>query len=130
MKAIVWTQYGPPDVLKLQEVETPVPKDDEVRVRIRATTVTAGDCEMRALKLPFWLRLPMRIYAGVFRSVRLTILGQEFAGDVESVGKNVTGFATGDRVFRAPGFGLGGYAEFICVPVAGGEGVRRSCFPT
>jgi NADPH:quinone reductase-like Zn-dependent oxidoreductase len=91
MKAIVWTRYGPPDVLKLQEVETPVPKDDEVRVRIRATTVTAGDCEVRALKLPLWLRLPMRAYAGVFRPVRLTILGQKFAGDVKSVGNTSPG---------------------------------------
>lgn len=119
MKAMVWTQYGPPDVLQLREVETPVPKDHEVRVRIRATTVTAGDCEVRSLKLPLWLRLPMRAYAGIIRPVRLTILGQEFAGEVDSVGRDVTQFAAGDQVFGAPGFGLGGYAEYICVPVDG-----------
>jgi NADPH:quinone reductase-like Zn-dependent oxidoreductase len=123
MKAIVWTAYGPPDVLQLREVETPVPREDEVRVRIRATTVTAGDCEVRGLNLPLWLRLPMRAYAGFFRPVRLTILGQEFAGEVESMGRKVTRFSVGDRVFGAPGFGLGCYAEFICVEEAGGVSV-------
>jgi NADPH:quinone reductase-like Zn-dependent oxidoreductase len=123
MKAIVWTRYGSPDVLQLQQVETPVPKENEVRVRIRATTVTAGDAEVRSLSLPLWLRLPMRAYAGFFRPVRLTILGQEFAGDVESVGKQVTRFRVGDSVFGAPGFGLGCYAEYICVPEAGGDAV-------
>jgi NADPH:quinone reductase-like Zn-dependent oxidoreductase len=123
MKAIVWTRYGPPEVLQLQEVETPVPKDDQVRVRIRATTVTAGDCEVRGLNLPLWLRLPMRAYAGLRKPVRLTILGQEFAGEVESVGQRVTRFKVGDSVFGAPGFGLGCYAEYICLPEAGGDAV-------
>jgi NADPH:quinone reductase-like Zn-dependent oxidoreductase len=123
MKAIVWTRYGPPEVLQLREVETPIPKDNEVRVKIRATTVTAGDCEMRTLKLPLFLGLPMRVYAGIRRPVRITILGQEFAGEVESVGKEVTRFAVGDQVFGAPGFGLGGYAEYICVPEAGSDAV-------
>lgn len=123
MKAMVWTKYGPPDVLQLQEVETPVPKDNEVRVKIRATTVTAGDCEVRSLNMPLWLRLPMRAYAGFLEPVRLTILGQEFAGEVESVGKDVTRFAVGDQVFGAPGFGLGCYAEYICLREAGSDAV-------
>ena len=123
MKAIVWTRYGPPEVLQLQEVETPVPKDNEVRVKIHATTVTAGDCEVRSLKMPLWLRLPMRVYAGLRRPVRLTILGQEMAGEVESVGKRVTRFKVGDPVFGAPGFGLGCYAEYICLPEAGEDAV-------
>jgi NADPH:quinone reductase-like Zn-dependent oxidoreductase len=123
MKAIVWTRYGPPEVLQLQEVATPVPKENQVRVRIHATTVTAGDCEMRGLKLPLWLRLPMRAYAGFIRPVRLTILGQEFAGEVESAGKEVTRFAVGDQVFGAPGFSLGCYAEYICLPEAGSDAV-------
>ena len=116
MKAIVWTRYGPPEVLQLREVETPIPKGNEVRVKIRATTVTAGDCEMRTLKLPLFLGLPMRVYAGIRRPVRITILGQELAGDIESVGKEVARFKEGDRVFAATGFGLGGYAEYICLP--------------
>jgi NADPH:quinone reductase-like Zn-dependent oxidoreductase len=116
MRAAVWTRYGPPEVLQLQEVDTPVPKDNEVRIRIRATTVTAGDCEMRTLKLPLFLGLPMRVYAGIRRPVRITILGQELAGEVESLGRDVTRFKEGDRVFGATGFRLGAYAEYICLP--------------
>src|SRR4030067_886268 len=89
MKAIVWTNYGPPDVLELRELEIPAPKDNEVRIKIYATTVTAGDCEMRSLKFPVWLSLPMRIYVGIKKPQRVTILGQELAGEIESVGKDV-----------------------------------------
>ena len=67
MKAIVWTKYGLPDVLQLKEVAKPTPKDHEVLIRIDATTVTAADCELRSLKLPIWLRLPLRIYLGLIR---------------------------------------------------------------
>jgi NADPH:quinone reductase-like Zn-dependent oxidoreductase len=123
MKAMVWTRYGPPEVLQLKEVETPVPKEDEVRVRIRATTVTAGDAEVRSLNMPLWLRLPMRAYAGLRKPVRMTILGQEMAGEIESAGDQVTRFKVGDPVFGAPGFGLGCYAEYICMPEKGGESV-------
>lgn len=123
MKAVVWTRYGPPEVLQLREVVTPIPKDDEVRVRIHATTVTAGDCEVRGLNMPLWLRLPMRAYAGLWKPVRLTVLGQELAGEVESVGRHVTRFKVGDPVFGTPGFGLGCYAEYICLPEAGDDAV-------
>lgn len=116
MKAAVWTAYGPPSVLQMREVETPIPKDNQVRIRIRATTVTAGDCEMRTLKLPLGLGLPMRFYVGLRKPVRLTILGQELAGDVEAVGAAVTRFRAGDRVMAFAGFRLGGYAEYICLP--------------
>ena len=123
MKAIVWTAYGPPDVLQLREVEKPTPKDNEVLIRIYATTVTAGDCEQRSLKLPIWHALPMRAYVGLKRPKRITILGMELAGEIESVGRDVRLFKEGDQVFAATGFvGMGAYAEYICLPEEPEEG--------
>lgn len=87
MKAIVWTNYGPPDVLQLREVAKPAPKDDEVLIKIHATTAFAGDSELRSLKTPIIYRLPMRIYVGWSKPTRITILGQELAGEIEAVGK-------------------------------------------
>ncbi len=121
MKAIVWTRYGPPDGLQLREVEKPVPKDDEILVKIRATTVTAGDCEMRRLELPLMLSFPVRLYAGLLKPKRIPILGQELAGEIEAVGKDVTKFKVGDRVFGTTGFGFGAYAEYICLPERPGD---------
>ena len=118
MKAIVWTKYGPPDVLQLQEVAKPTPKDHEVLIRIYATTVTAGDCALRSLKIPLALRLPIRIYLGLIRP-RNMILGQELAGEIEAVGKDVTRFRTGDQVVAWTGFRLGAYAEYTCLPEDG-----------
>jgi NADPH:quinone reductase-like Zn-dependent oxidoreductase len=123
MKAIVWTEYGPPDVLQLKEVETPTPNDKEVLIRIYATTVTAGDCEQRSLKLPIWHALPMRAYVGFKRPERITILGMELAGEIESLGKDVKRFRRGDQVFAATGFaGMGTCAEYICLPEEPEEG--------
>ena len=116
MKAIVWTNYGPPDVLQVKEVEKPVPKDNEVLIRIYAATVTAGDCEMRSLKFPVLLRPLMRMYVGLGRPKRITILGQELAGEIESVGKDVKLFKEGDPVFAAVGIRMGAYAQYICLP--------------
>ena len=116
MKAIVWTKYGPPEVLQLKEVTKPTPKDNEVLIRIYATTVTAGDCEQRSLKLHFWYALPMRVYVGINKPTRITILGMELAGEIESVGKDVKLFRKGDQVFGTTGLGFGAYAEYICLP--------------
>ena len=116
MKAILWTNYGSPDVLQLKEVAKPIPRGNEILVRIYATTVTAGDCEARDLKLPVWLSLITRLYVGLRRPVRIKILGQELAGEVESAGKDVKRFKIGDGVFATTGFGFGSYAEYKCLP--------------
>jgi len=122
MKAILWTAYGPPQVLQLGEVDKPSPKANEVLVRVRATTAFAGDCEMRNLKIPVLYRIPMRLYVGFRRPKRITILGQELAGEVESVGKEVSRFKPGDQVFGTTGFRLGAYAEYVCLPANPDEG--------
>ena len=122
MKAIVWTNYGPPDVLQLKEVEKPTPKGDEVLIRIYATTVTAGDCEQRSLKLPIWYRLPMRAYVGLKRPERITILGMDLAGEIEAAGKDVKLYREGDQVFGSSGLGFGANAEYICLPEEPEEG--------
>ncbi len=115
MKAIVWTDYGPPDVLQLQEVEKPTPREDEVLIKIHAATVTAGDCEARSLKFPFMLRLPMRLYIGIRKPTRVTILGMELAGEIEAVGKDVKRFKQGDQVFAITDIKFGAYAEYKCM---------------
>src|SRR5438445_13226448 len=113
MKAIVWTKYGPPDVLQLKEVAKPAPKDHEVLIRIDATTVTAADCELRSLKLPIWLRLPIRIYLGLIRPTN-KIVGQELAGEIEAIGKEMTRLKKGDQVFGWTCPRLGAAAEYTC----------------
>jgi len=121
MKAIVWTKYGLPDVLQLREVEKPVPKDNEVLIRIVATTVTAGDCEMRSLNFPIFLSLPMRIWIGFRKPKGTTILGTELAGEIEAVGVDVKQFIKGDQVFGSAGMSFGANAEYICLPEKPGE---------
>ena len=117
MKAIVYTRYGPPDVLELKEVEKPRPKDNEVLIRIYATTVHRGDTRMRSLNVPGprW-KLPLaRIFLGI-RKPKRAILGMELSGEIEGIGKNVTLFKEGDEVFASTMWsGFGGYAEYKCM---------------
>jgi len=123
MKAAVCTRYGPPEVLQLRELEKPTPKDDEVLVRVHAATVTAGDCELRSLKLPLSWQLIARIGFG-FRGPRKKILGQELAGEIESVGKAVKLFKKGDQVFAFTGLRLGAWAEYNCLPENGWMAIK------
>ncbi len=118
MRAIVFTKYGPPEVLELKEVDKPVPKDDEVLIKIHATEVTAGDCEIRSFKIPIWYWLPLRIYMGLIRP-RKHIIGMYLAGEIESVGKYVKRFKKGDQIFGTTGFVFGTYAEYVCIPEKG-----------
>ncbi|MCI0550238.1 MAG: NAD(P)-dependent alcohol dehydrogenase [Anaerolineae bacterium] len=115
MKAIIWTKYGSPDGLKLQEVETPTPKDDEALIRIHAATASRADTEFRRLKLPFLFAIPIRLYLGVIRPTRIKILGTEFAGEIVATGKNVKQYQTGDQVYGYTGLGMGTYAEYRCI---------------
>lgn len=121
MKAVICTKYGPPEVLQLREIEKPTPKDNEVLVRIRATTAHIGDTKIRRFEpglgalRDFFFKPLMRFMIG-FRRPRKKILGMEFSGDVESVGKNVTKFKPGDKVFASTEFRLGSYAEYCCIP--------------
>jgi NADPH:quinone reductase-like Zn-dependent oxidoreductase len=111
MKAIFCTAYGPPEVLQLTEVPKPIPGDNDVLVKIHAATVTMGDCELRNLTLPMWTRIPIRMIMG-YRKPRKFIPGMEFSGVVESVGKNVIGFKTGDAVMGSSGMQMGACAEY------------------
>lgn len=110
MKAAVHTSYGPPDVVRVTEVHKPVPKDSELLVRVHATTVNRTDCGYRAAK-PFLVRS----FTGLVRP-KLTILGTEFAGEVEAVGPGVTSFEVGDRVFGYVEGLFGAHAEYLTVP--------------
>ena len=118
LKAITYSDYGPPDVLQLKEVEKPVPKDGEVLIRVRAVEATKSDCEMRSFKFAVkWFWLPLRIAFGV-RKPRRQILGGYFSGQVETLGKDVTEFSKGDQVFGAAGLKLGAYGEYIALPAS------------
>src|SRR5437899_2360035 len=116
MRAVVYDRYGPPEVLRIEEVDRPVPKDDEVLVKIHATTVNRLDVHTREANRRSGLAVTLlsRLVSGL-RRPRQRILGSEFAGEVEGVGAAVTEFAVGDHVFGNSGLRFGAHAEFICV---------------
>jgi NADPH:quinone reductase-like Zn-dependent oxidoreductase len=126
MKAIVYTEYGPPDVLQLKEMQKPAPKDDEVLIRVYATPVNYGDLLARNFKnisarefnMPLPLLLPTRMVFG-FTKPKINILGSEFAGEIESAGKDVKRFKKDDQVFGYLGQRMGAYAEYLCMPEDG-----------
>ena len=132
MKAIVCTKYGPPEVLQLQEVEKPTPKDDEVLVKIYATAVTASDCIVRGFKFPRWH--PMGLLMGLvvgFTAPRNPILGMVLAGEVESVGQDVSRFKVGDQVYgstvkSSSDIRFGAYAQYISLPTMSGTHLTPS----
>lgn len=114
MKAIVCTKYGPPEVLQIKEVEKPIPKDNEVLIKIHASAVTVSDCIVRSGKVNLLLWIPMRIFVG-FRRPRRSILGLELAGEIEEIGKDIKRFKKGDQVFAFTGRKFGTYAEYTCM---------------
>jgi NADPH:quinone reductase-like Zn-dependent oxidoreductase len=114
MKAVICTQYGTPDVLQLQEVPKPIPKSNQILVRIVATAVNSGDVRLRSLDVKGLMKVMMRLVLGISKP-RKPILGTVFSGIVEGVGKHVSTFKAGDRVFGMTGFKFGTYAEYIAV---------------
>ena len=131
MKAIVYTEFGGPEVLQVKDLEKPAPKDNEILIKIHATSVNFGDLLARnfnkvtprefSMPAPLWL--PSRLYFG-FSKPKVNVLGAELAGEVEAVGKNVTRFKKGDQVFGYPGQGMGAYAEYRCMPESGMVGIK------
>jgi NADPH:quinone reductase-like Zn-dependent oxidoreductase len=118
MKAAVAERYGPPEVVRIREIATPTPDDDEILIRIHATTVSSADWRLRSLTVPAGFGLILRLVFGL-RKPRLPILGSELAGEVAAIGRNVTRFTVGERVFAFSDAGLGCHAEYRCLPQDG-----------
>ncbi len=120
MKAVICTKYGPPEVLQLKDVEKPQPRENEVLIKIHATTCHIGDVRIRSFNVPFWQMVPFRLFLGI-RKPKRSILGMELAGEVEDVGQKVMRFKKGDRVFATTGFVFGAYAQYTCLPENAGR---------
>ncbi len=125
MKAVVYERYGPPEVLQLKDIPKPVPKDNEVLIKVYATTVTSGDHRVRSLDVPAGFGLISRLALG-FSKPRQPILGTELAGEIESVGKDVSKFKVGDQVFAFPGISMGCYVEYKCIQENGPVALKPS----
>ncbi len=118
MKAVIYKKYGSPDVLHLKEIEKPTPKDDEVLIKVHAAEVTKADCELRSFNFPVkWFWLPLRIAMGLTKPKR-QVLGGYLAGEIESVGKNVSKFKEGDQIFGTTKLRFGAYGEYVCLPTS------------
>ena len=118
MRAVICTRYGPPEVLRLEELETPTPQKNELRIRIFATAVTSSDCYLRGLNLTFAYRIMARIALG-WTAPRRNVLGMVLSGEVDAVGPEVRSFKAGDQVFGFNRHLFGTYAEYVCWPEDG-----------
>jgi NADPH:quinone reductase-like Zn-dependent oxidoreductase len=118
MKAVVYREYGSPSVLELEDLPKPTPRDHQVLIKVHAATVGTWDCEARSFTFPMWFWLPLRIAMGL-RRPRWPVLGQDLAGEVEAVGKDVKQFRPGDQVFASVGLGFGAHAEYKCMSSKG-----------
>ena len=125
MKAILHNQYGSTDLLQFKEVDKPVPKDNEVLIRVHATTVSTGDCNMRNFTFVTKSMLPVaKLMFGIGKPWKERILGTELAGEVVAAGKDVTRFKVGDRVFGSTGMAGGGHAQYACLPEMGALAIK------
>lgn len=114
MKAAVFNKYGSPEVVRIKDLPKPEPKHNEILIKVMASTMIAGDCEIRSFDFPFFMRLPIRLMFGIFRP-RKKVLGAEVSGIIEKVGSSVTSLRPGQEVIAATGMRLGGHAEYVCL---------------
>ena len=118
MKAVIYKKYGSPDVLQVNEVEKPIPRDDEILIKVRAAEVTKADCEMRSFNFQVkWFWLPLRVALGLIKPKK-QVLGGYFSGEVESVGKDVSKFKKGDHIFGTTKLRFGAHGEYVCLPAS------------